>query len=219
MPHERHSILAFVREVADLLPPGTVLLDIGAGDSPYRELFSHCEYLTSDWEGTVHERARGGAFIAPAGALPLEDAAVGAVLLTQVLEHVPDPAAVLREAARILRPGGGMFLTASFVWELSEVPFDFWRFTPASIERLLVLAGFVDIQVKPRSDCFTAVAQLLRNLNGAMGRAPDGRDDERDAAGELLKQVADRVAALAELDVQRILPLGWTASARRSATP
>lgn len=215
MPHERRSILAFVREVAESLPPGSVVLDIGAGDAPYRELFGHCDYLTTDREDSLHEGARQADFIASAEALPLEDAAVDAALLTQVLEHVPDPAAVLGEAARILRPGGAIFLTVPFVWELHELPLDFWRFTPASLERLLDLAGFIDVQVEARNDCFTTVAQLLRNLWWGMGRAPDGRDAEREAAGDLLEQLADRLAALADLDVAGLLPLGWAASARR----
>ncbi|MGI8412585.1 MAG: methyltransferase domain-containing protein [Solirubrobacteraceae bacterium] len=216
MPYERRSILAFVREVADSLPPGAVVVDIGAGDAPYRELFGHCKYLTVDWGESVHELASEVDLIAAADDLPFEDAFADAVLLTQVLEHVPDPAAVLGEVARALRPGGGAFLTVPFVWELHELPFDYWRFTPPSLERLLVGAGFVDVNIEARNDCFATVAQLMRNLRYAMGRAPDGRDAERDAAAGLLEQIADRVAALAPLDVNGILPLGWTARARRS---
>lgn len=216
MPYERRSILGFVREVADSLPPGTVVVDLGAGDAPYRELFSHCDYLTTDWEGSVHERASDVDVLAPADALPLEDGSADAVLLTQVLEHVPDPRSVLVEVARLLRAGGGVFMTVPFVWELHELPYDFWRFTPASLERLLSGAGFVEIDVQARNDCFTTLAQLMRNVQWAMGRAPDRRDSERNAAAELLGELADRVAALAPLDVNGILPLGWTAKARRA---
>ena len=108
-----------------------------------------------------------------------------------MLEHVPEPAAVLSEAARVLRPGCGIFLTVPFVWELHELPFDFWRFTPGSLERLLTAAGFGEIEIKPRTDCFTTLAQLLRKVGSAMGRAPDGRDEERDEAAGLLAQLAD----------------------------
>lgn len=212
-PHERRSILAFLREVADSLPPGSEVLEIRARDTPYRELFSHCDYLTRDWEDSLHEGAHSADPIASVEPPQLDDAAVDAVLLAHLLEHVADPAAVLREAARVLRPGGGVFLTVPFVWELHD-PHDFWRFTPASIDRLLELAGFVEVRVEARNDCFTTVAQLLRNLNGAMGRAPDGRDDDREAAAELLEHAAERIAALSDLDVERILPLGWAASAR-----
>ena len=40
-PLERESVLAAVRRFADGLPPGARVLDIGAGDAPYRELFDH----------------------------------------------------------------------------------------------------------------------------------------------------------------------------------
>jgi SAM-dependent methyltransferase len=216
MPYERESILAFVRAVADSLPLGAVVLDLGAGDAPYRELFGHCDYVTTDWEGSVHERASEVDVLASADALPFDDAFADAALLTQVLEHVPDPAAVLGEVARTLRPGGRVFMTVPFVWELHELPHDFWRFTPGSLGQLLAAAGFADIEIEPRTDCFTTLAQLMRNVRWAMGRAPDRRDAEREAAGELLEQLADRIAALAPLDVNGILPLGWTATARRA---
>ena len=215
MPYERRSILAFVQRVADATPPGAVVLDVGAGKAPYRELFAHCRYLTTDWTHSVHERSRDVDFVASADALPLEDEAIDAVLLTQVLEHVSDPAAALREAARVLRTDGTVYVTVPFVWELHELPYDFWRFTPASLEQLLTGAGFVEPVIEARNDCFTTVAQLLRNLRWAMGRATDGRDAERTAAADLLDELAGRVAGLAELDVQRSLPLGWTATARR----
>jgi SAM-dependent methyltransferase len=215
MPYERRSILAFVRKVADGLPAGARVLDVGAGKAPYRELFAHCEYITTDWGNSVHERSRDVDFVAPAHAMPVDDHVIDAVLLTQVLEHVPEPSAVLQEAARVLRPGGGVFLSVPFVWELHELPFDFWRFTPPSLEQLLGDAGFVDAVIEPRNDCFTTISQLLRNLRWAMGQAPDGKDPERAVAADILDELAERVAELAPLDVRGILPLGWTVTARR----
>jgi SAM-dependent methyltransferase len=215
MPYERRSILAFVRDMADSISPGAVVLDVGAGQAPYRELFGHCEYITADWKRSLHTHTSEVDIPASADALTVDDACVDAVLLTQVLEHVADPATVLHEAARVLRPGGRVFLTVPFVWELHELPFDYWRFTPPTLERLLVDAGFAEIEVQPRNDCFTTIAQLLQNVGSAMGRAPDGRDAERAVAAELLGHLGERVAALAPLDVNRILPLGWSVSARR----
>jgi SAM-dependent methyltransferase len=211
LPYERRSLVALVRQFADSLPPGAVVLEVGAGRAPYDELFGHCRYLASDWPGPRDEPGVGS----DAMALPLEDSTVDAVLLAQVLEHVADPAALLGEAARVLRAGGTVVATVPFVSELRELPHDFWRFTPRSLERLLSAAGFAEIEVEPLSDCFSTLAQLMRNLGSAMGRAPDGHDAGREAAAELLAELADRVAALAELDVAGILPLGWAARARR----
>ena len=48
--------------------------------------------------------------VGDATALPFEDASFDAVVSTQVLEYVPDLATALREVARVLRPGGRVFV-------------------------------------------------------------------------------------------------------------
>lgn len=46
-----------------------------------------------------------------AGALPIRDGAVDAVVLLDVLEHVADPSAVIAEVHRVLRPGGYLVIS------------------------------------------------------------------------------------------------------------
>ena len=46
-----------------------------------------------------------------ASALPFEDGSVDAVVMLDVLEHVPEPRAVLTEVRRVLRPGGVVVLS------------------------------------------------------------------------------------------------------------
>src|SRR5690349_4098039 len=41
LPGERNSLLQFALRVAAELEPDSRLLDVGAGDGPYRELFDH----------------------------------------------------------------------------------------------------------------------------------------------------------------------------------
>ena len=66
------------------------------------------------WEQSAGRRARARADVvrvgADAQAVPLDDASVDAVLSTLTLCTVPDPAAALREVARVLRPGGTFHL-------------------------------------------------------------------------------------------------------------
>lgn len=45
------------------------------------------------------------------GALPLADNVADLVILVEVIEHLTDPAGVLREIHRVLKPGGVLFLT------------------------------------------------------------------------------------------------------------
>src|SRR4051794_23531354 len=84
MPWERESILDFVREVAARVSAGARVLDVGAGDAPYRELFVHTDYATTDWAGSEHEGAASADIVASADALPVEAASFDVVLCTQV---------------------------------------------------------------------------------------------------------------------------------------
>ena len=214
-PYERRTILDFVRKAASSVPAGAKIADIGAGDSPYRELFNHCEYLAVDWDQSVHSGTSSVDIVSSADHIALPDESVDAALLTQVLEHVPDPQAVLQEVHRILRADGRVYLTVPLIWELHELPHDYYRYTPSALRLLLERAAFADIDINPRNDCFTTIAQLMRNAGWAMGRAGDHQDKQREKARIALERLSDSVAALAPLDVQCIMPLGYSAVGRR----
>ncbi len=214
-PNERRTILEFMLQVSEELEPGERVLDVGAGEQPYRELFGHVQYLTTDWANSVHPGARRVDFVAPADDLPIPPESFDAVLSTQVLEHVAEPADVLRELHRVLKPGGRIYLTLPLAWELHEEPFDFYRYTRYGISHLLREQGFTAIDAQPRNDCFTTLAQLMRNTVGTMGRARDGLDDTRVQAGRLMWQMADVVQSFAHLDTRWVLPLGYAVRARR----
>lgn len=74
--------------------------------------------------------------LARAEQLPLPDASVDALSFTYLLRYVDDPAATLRELARVLRPGGVM---ASL--EFLAPPHPFWRFWWWGYTRLVLPVG------------------------------------------------------------------------------
>jgi SAM-dependent methyltransferase len=217
MPYERRSILAFVAEVAAGLTPGARVADVGAGNAPYRELFDDADYVTIDWAESIHEDAHNSDLIASAESIPVADGGFDCVLMTQVLEHVPSPDAVLAEMHRVLRPGGTINVTVPLAWELHELPHDYFRFTARGLEVSLERAGFEAIRVRPRNDCFTTLAQLVQNMAWGMGTAPDGLDHQRAVARGVLDDLAVQLAGLAPLDVDFRLPLGYAATATRPA--
>jgi SAM-dependent methyltransferase len=213
--HERGPILDFIIEVAAATPADARVLDLGSGNAPYRELFAHTRYTTNDWSDSLHPGATRADIIASADSLPVPDGSFDLVICTQVLEHVPEPSAVLAEAIRVLAPGARLALTVPLLWELHEVPHDYYRYTDAGVRHLLTKVGFEDCRVSPRGDGFSAIAQLMYNLGWAMGDADDGLTAARIQAREMLVALADELARLAPLDVKRAMPLGFCATASK----
>jgi SAM-dependent methyltransferase len=98
-------------------------------------------------------RERCGAYIMQASVteLPLPDAVFDAVVSADVLHHLDDDAAALRELYRVLRPGGTLVV---------NVPVDGWlwshhgvavhrrrRYTRRSLRAQLAAAGFADVRL------------------------------------------------------------------------
>ncbi len=82
-------------------------------------------------------------------ALPLEDASVDAAFANMVLHHAEDPAAMLREMARVVRPGGVVAVTDEvehpFAWmreEHADVWLGFGRRQVEGFFREAGLSGF-----------------------------------------------------------------------------
>jgi D-inositol-3-phosphate glycosyltransferase len=218
-PFVRDGIASFITEAAERVRPGARVVDIGAGDAPYRHLFQHVDYVTVDWEQSPHDGARRSDIIASADSIPLPDASVDVVVMTEVLEHISNPLATLREMARILRVGGQILLTTPFVWILHEMPHDYYRYTPSALRNLLEDAGFDQVEVTPRGDdYFSTLAQLMQLTPQWITAlaVDDGLDDRRHLVGKTMADVSPLFAALAPLDRQHLLPLGFNASARRA---
>jgi len=214
-PLERESILDLMLMASREVSPGARVLDVGAGDAPYRELFGHVRYQTSDWALSQYESAIPVDYVAPGHSLPVPDHTFDAVLFTQVLEHVPNPQAVLNELFRVLRPGGRLYLSAPFVWQVHEAPYDYFRYTASGLHSMLSEAGFRRTDITPRNDVFQTLAQLCKESAANIGRYPDGHDLEREEAAERLRRIADVIGGFVGLEVGRWFPLGYAATAVR----
>jgi SAM-dependent methyltransferase len=93
-------------------------VEIGSGPGFARDFIPELQ-LTDVVQAPWHDRQ------VDAGALPFPDQSVGALVLFDVLHHLPAPARFLTEAERVLRRGGRLVLCEPYVSPLS---FPIYRF-------------------------------------------------------------------------------------------
>jgi SAM-dependent methyltransferase len=137
---------------------GARMLDVGCGERPYEALFvDAAEVVGFDVPGNPHADLHGSI-----DAIPVEDASFDVVLCLQVLEHVPDPAAAVRELRRAVRPRGRVLLSTHGVYPFHPNPDDFWRWTHTGLERLFrTNAEWTSVTVRPGAGTAATTAMLV----------------------------------------------------------
>jgi ubiquinone/menaquinone biosynthesis C-methylase UbiE len=111
---------------------GAAVLDVGCGDGLIAEEFAaHGALVVAmdanlGWVQTVARRSESGRreaslrFLQANGqCLPFVGEAFDLVLLSDVLEHVMHPDAILAEAARVLKPGGIAYIATTNRWSVA----------------------------------------------------------------------------------------------------
>jgi len=149
-----------LRNAVASLPPYRCVLDVGSTWKPYRHLFNpNCEFFTADITDPpshVVDYVIEGAHYMPM----ISDASFDVVLCTQVLEHVPDPAAVLAECARVLRPGGTLLLSTHGVFHWHAYPNDYWRWTSEGLAKILG-EHFTQIEIHPNGGTMLLLCHIV----------------------------------------------------------
>jgi ubiquinone/menaquinone biosynthesis C-methylase UbiE len=167
--YEWSGVLRIIRSLI-ALAPDTEWLDYGAGNGGLvRFVREHngCRIVGFD-EGAIRiEASTKGIPYLDKPELDASSARFDVVTAIEVLEHVIDPVAVLKEIRRLLKPGGVVFLTTgnarpyrgrllSWPYVLPDIHVSF--FEPATLERALTIAGF-----RPETPGFVAgFADVIR---------------------------------------------------------
>jgi SAM-dependent methyltransferase len=207
----RSEITRLARE----LEPADRVLDLGSGEAPYARLFQHRRYVTADLFAAADVRC-------DATILPFPSQAFDLVLCTEVLEHVPDPDATLREIRRVLVDRGALILTTPLTWGVHAVH-DYHRWTESGLVRLLARHGFHVDRVRTRGGIFLALGALLLMIPWQVfGEARERRWWQTVLYGAgytLLVVPALALAALDPLDRRKHFTQGYVSLARSAATP
>jgi SAM-dependent methyltransferase len=171
---ENRTLRGAVEQFARSVQPGAKVLDAAAGLKPYQQYFAHCEYESCDFancqefygnldDGHRENLAARHTYVCPIDSIPVPDYSYDVVLCTQVLEHVPYPAAALRELHRVLRDSGRLFVTVPQGFGIHGEPYNFFYFTKYGLELILKDAGFEVLTVRERGGYFYYLYDRLAN--------------------------------------------------------
>lgn len=143
--------------VLDTLPAGATVVDLGAGEATLRaRIPKGVRYLALDrgigHAGWDYSRLD---VVCDALGVPLRDASVDLVLSKQVLEHLQEPIAALKEMRRILKPGGRLLLSTNQQWPQHQQPHDYFRYTSFGLRYCCEQAGLSVERLEPMGGVFT----------------------------------------------------------------
>jgi len=158
------SIERAVTVFAGSLPGGASVLDAGAGEGQYRDRFTRQRYTGVDLG--IGDNAWNYAkldAVADLLALPFRDNAFDAAINIVTLEHVKEPARVIEELHRVLKPGASLLIVVPHEWEEHQTPHDYFRYTRYGMKYLLERAGFEKLQIEPVGGYFRLMSRRLLN--------------------------------------------------------
>lgn len=205
--------------------PGARLVDIGCGSGAFVKRAGSLGYAAEglEFDDNAVRAAEAAGLNVRQGLLPdtgLDSETYDVVTLSQVIEHLHDPLAALREIGRILKPGGWFWVATPNMsatgharygqhWRGLEPPRHLVLFSPEALSLALEKTGFTDIRFQPPGDTalwfFDASQRVVEGLaqgapveTSAATRAEAQRVDclaQRDArAGEELVVMARKRA-------------------------
>lgn len=144
------------------------ILEVGSGRGVFLEAALELGHLvtgqdiSSDATSAISRRLGATVLTGPLEALRLPGSAFDLVHMNHVLEHIPDPGRALREIARILRPGGVLYvevprqsnilnklsgLMAGKEFGFTYHPGHLYLFSPQSLKKLMTDSGLPPVSV------------------------------------------------------------------------
>ena len=192
---------------------GGRLLDLGCGKVPlygaYAPLVS--EVTCVDWAPGVHIDLHCDL----SEPLPFDAARFDTIILSDVLEHMPEPALLWREMTRVLAPGGHVVMNVPFYYSVHAHPHDYYRYTNFALERFVQMNGLRLVHLQ----AFGGINEILADLIAkALSKLPLAGPPLAMAVQALAGAfVRTGVGAKVARASSRHFPLGYFMSAQRPA--
>lgn len=145
-------------------------LDLGCGQAPLYLLYkNYTKNITCvDWSNSIHENSHLDFEQDLNMNLVMESNTYDSIILSDVLEHIRKPEALLNEIFRVLNKDGILLMNVPFFYWLHEHPFDYYRYTKYALQSMCEDTGFEIIELKPYGgipEIITDIfAKILKNI-------------------------------------------------------
>jgi SAM-dependent methyltransferase len=142
------------------------LLDLGCGAAPlYAAYRDHIDSVTCvDWTNTPYGVSYLDLECDLSHPLPLETGSFDTIILSDVLEHLPEPATCWAEVSRLLAPGGKFILNVPFWCRVHQAPHDYYRYTQFALARFAEKADLRVLQLDPAGGAVECVLDMVGGI-------------------------------------------------------
>lgn len=124
------------------------LLDLGCGKVPLYG--SYKQYVTDiiciDRKNTLHKNEYLDFECDITNGLPFQDNEFDTIVLSDVLEHMPQPENLWKEMCRVLSVYGKLIMNVPFYYGIHERPYDYYRYTEFALKRFADGAGLTVVK-------------------------------------------------------------------------
>lgn len=139
------------------------LLDLGCGKVPL--YIAYKNYVTDnvcvDWGNTFHKNEFLDFECDLTKDLPFDEGEFDTIILSDVLEHIPQPEHLWNQMSRVLSKNGKIMMNVPFFYPIHEKPHDYYRYTEFALRRFVENAGLKVITVKPIGGSPEILADVL----------------------------------------------------------
>ena len=125
------------------------------GDAPFQEVFPNRIKVADN-------NNEGADLVVDYYNLPFKDEEFEIVVCTGLLEHVKEPYKLIQEMKRVLKTGGQLLISASFVFSIHGAPKDYFHFTPYGLKYLL--RDWSKVEIKGSCNTMKTMAILFQRI-------------------------------------------------------
>ena len=168
--------IEWVKKELIKIPRGQSLIDIGAGEMRYKKYCRHLKYKSQDFneykgkgDGIGLQTGKWNTkevdIVSDISSIPVKNSSFDNVLCTEVLEHIPEPEAAIKEISRVLKKKGKLILTAPFCSQTHFSPYFFMTgFSPNWYKKIILRYNFKILKIQANGNYFDYLNQELIRL-------------------------------------------------------